>query len=250
MRIDYFKEYSYCLNRDMEYKVYGHSGKPILVFPAQNGRFYDFENFNMVYSIEHIINSGNVQLFCCDSIDKETWSNVTGDKGHRIYMHEQWYYYIVNELVPRILEINKNSNGYYANGILTTGCSLGATHAVNFMFRRPDIFNGCIGLSGYYDTDFAFDSYCDDLVYRNSPIKYLSNMSQDHEFVNKYRQNKIIICCGSGAWEDEMTYSLNKIKNILDSKHINAWVDIWGADVDHDWNWWRSQLPYFIENII
>lgn len=124
MKIEYFKEYSHCLNRDMEFKVYGHGGKPILVFPAQNGRFYDFENFNMVYSIEHLINSGKVQLFCCDSIDKESWSDIFGDKRHRIYMHEQWYYYIVDELVPRIFEINKNSNGYYANGILTTGCSM------------------------------------------------------------------------------------------------------------------------------
>lgn len=250
MRIEYFKEYSYCLNRDMEYKVYGHGGKPILVFPAQDGRFYDFENFNMVYSIEDAINSGKVQLFCCDSIDKETWSNVFEDKSHRIYMHEQWYYYIINELVPRIFEINKNSTGYYANGILTTGCSLGATHAVNFMFRRPDIFSGCIGLSGYYDTDFAFGDYCDDLIYKNSPIKYIENMSSNHEFVNKYRQNKIVICCGQGAWEDEMIHSLNKLKNLLEYKDINAWIDIWGNEVNHDWNWWRVQLPYFIENII
>jgi len=164
MKIDYFKEYSYCLNRDMEFKVYGHGGKPILVFPAQDGRFYDFENFNMINSIENLINSGKVQLFCCDSIDKETWSDFLGDKRHRIHMHEQWYYYITDELVPRIFEINKNSNGYYANGILTTGCSMGATHAVNFMFRRPDIFDGCIGLSGYYDSDFSFYDYCDDLV--------------------------------------------------------------------------------------
>ena len=187
MKIEYFKEYSHCLNRDMEFKVYGHGGKPILVFPAQNGRFYDFENFNMVYSIEHLINSGKVQLFCCDSIDKESWSDIFGDKRHRIYMHEQWYYYIVDELVPRIFEINKNSNGYYANGILTTGCSMGATHAVNFMFRRPDIFDGCIGLSGYYDSDFVFYDYCDDLVYKNAPIKYIEGMPYDHEFVDKYR---------------------------------------------------------------
>lgn len=30
---------------------------------------------------------------------------------------------------------------------------MGATHAANFMFRRPDIFQGCICLSGYYDSD-------------------------------------------------------------------------------------------------
>lgn len=165
-------------------------------------------------------------------------------------MHEQWYYYIVDELVPRIFEINKNSNGYYANGILTTGCSMGATHAVNFMFRRPDIFDGCIGLSGYYDSDFVFYDYCDDLVYKNAPIKYIEGMPYDHEFVDKYRKNKIVICCGQGAWEDEMIYSTNKLKKILEHKNIGAWVDFWGTDVNHDWDWWRVQLPYFLEKIL
>ena len=165
-------------------------------------------------------------------------------------MHEQWYYYIVDELVPRIFEINKNSNGYYANGILTTGCSMGATHAVNFMFRRPDIFDGCIGLSGYYDSDFVFYDYYDDLVYKNAPIKYIEGMPYDHEFVDKYRKNKIVICCGQGAWEDEMIYSTNKLKKILEHKNIGAWVDFWGTDVNHDWDWWRVQLPYFLEKIL
>ena len=108
MKVEYFKRYSKCLNRDMEFKVYGHSGNPILVFPAQDGRFYDFENFKMVNSIKHLIDDGKIQLFCCDSIDKESWSDIFGDKRHRIYMHEQWYYYITHELVPRIFEINKS----------------------------------------------------------------------------------------------------------------------------------------------
>lgn len=250
MKIEYFKEYSHCLNRDMEFKVYGHGGKPILVFPAQNGRFYDFENFNMVYSIEHLINSGKVQLFCCDSIDKESWSDIFGDKRHRIYMHEQWYYYIVDELVPRIFEINKNSNGYYANGILTTGCSMGATHAVNFMFRRPDIFGGVISLSGYFDSDIFFGGYCDDLVYANSPIKFLQGMNYDHPFVDMYRKCKIILCCGQGAWEDEMLRSIYRMKELLKYKDIPAWIDIWGYDVNHDWNWWQIQFSYFIRSIL
>lgn len=250
MKTEYFKEYSHCLNRDMEFKVYGHGGKPILAFPSQDGRFYDFENFNMVSSIEYLINCGKVQLFCCDSIDKETWSDTFGDKGHRIYMHEQWYYYIINELVPKIFEINKNSNGYFTNKIITVGCSLGAMHAVNFMFRRPDIFDGCIGLSGYYDSDFVFYDYYNDLAYKNAPIRYVKDMPYNHEFINMYRNNKIVICCGQGAWEDEMIYSLKKFKGVLDEKGISAWIDLWGKDVNHDWDWWRVQLPYFLENIL
>ena len=62
------------------------------------------------------------------------WSDECGDKRHRVYIMEQWYYYVVDELVPTIFDINGNGKLIY-----TTGCSMGATHAANFMFRRPDI---------------------------------------------------------------------------------------------------------------
>ena len=39
MEMQYFKEYSPALNRDMECKVYGHAGKPVLFIPCQDGRF-------------------------------------------------------------------------------------------------------------------------------------------------------------------------------------------------------------------
>lgn len=42
MHTAYYKEYSHILGREMEFTVYGHSGKPCIVFPAQDGRFYDF----------------------------------------------------------------------------------------------------------------------------------------------------------------------------------------------------------------
>lgn len=41
MHTAYYKEYSHILERDMEFAVYGHNGKPYS-FPAQDGRFYDF----------------------------------------------------------------------------------------------------------------------------------------------------------------------------------------------------------------
>ena len=33
MNVEYYKELSHELNRDMEFKVYGHTGIPCLVFP-------------------------------------------------------------------------------------------------------------------------------------------------------------------------------------------------------------------------
>ena len=48
MNINYFKKYSAALGREMEYKTYGTNGHPVLVFPSQDGRFYDYQDFDMV----------------------------------------------------------------------------------------------------------------------------------------------------------------------------------------------------------
>ena len=47
METQYFKDYSPALGREMECKVYGHAGRPMLFIPCQDGRFFDFEDFHM-----------------------------------------------------------------------------------------------------------------------------------------------------------------------------------------------------------
>jgi len=39
------------------------------------------------------------------------------------------------------------------------------------------------------------------------------------------------------------------LKRILDDKQIWCWVDLWGHDVNHDWPWWRRQMPYFLGHL-
>ena len=29
-------------------------------------------------------------------------------------------------------------------------------------------------------------------------------------------------------------------------KDINVWVDYWGTDCAHDWDWWYKQVNYFV----
>ena len=55
MLTNYVKRYSPALGREMEYKTYGDKGKAVLVFPSQNGRFFDYENMGMVGSIADYI---------------------------------------------------------------------------------------------------------------------------------------------------------------------------------------------------
>lgn len=244
MKKDYVKFYSEYLGRDMEINIYGHAGKPCLVFPAQDGRFFDFEGFGMVDVAASYIEDGRLQLFCIDSMDKESWS-AKGPERPRIERHEQWYNYIIEEVIPFIHEYQGSDEG-----IITTGCSMGAAHAANFFFRRPDIFDTVIAMSGYYDSDMFFGGYVDDLIYQNAPNKYIEGMSYDHPHVQMYRDNTIIICTGQGAWEDDMIRSTTRLKELLEYKDCNAWIDFWGYDVNHDWPWWRIQFPYFLDKVL
>ncbi len=252
MKIEYFNEYSHALNRNMEFKVYGHAGKPCLVFPAQDGRFYDYENFRMVDAIAPFIEAGKIQLFCVDSIDTESWSANHLDGRYRIEQHEKYYHYICDEFIPRAKEMNRIANGdQYGQAFMVTGCSMGATHAGNFFFRRPDLFDTVIALSGVYHAKFFFNDYMDDLVYANSPENFLRDMPSDHPWMNYYRNNKAIICVGHGRWEEPMLESIANLENIMHSKGVhNIWFDHWGNDVDHDWPWWRVQIPYFLGKLL
>lgn len=196
MEVRYYKGYSYNLNREMEFKVYGHRGKPVLFIPCQAGRFYDFENFHMDDVFRPYIDAG-----------ERNWCQMS---------------------------------------IMPFGCSMGAMHAANLFFRRPDLFDSVLALSGVYDSFDSFGDYMDDLVYRNSPYHYLSGMSPDHPYIRMYNERKIILCVGQGAWEDVLKESTSRIKSVLDAKGIHAWVDFWGYDVDHDWGWWYKQVEYYL----
>lgn len=242
MKTQYTKAFSNALQRDMEYKTYGTRGKGVLVFPSQDGRFYDYQDFDMVASLASHIEAGRIHLICVDSIDSETWSNMNGDEHQRINLHEQWYHYIVDELIPSIKKPNET--------LMVTGCSMGGFHAANFFFRRPDLFDTLLSLSGLYHAGYFFPNYHDPLVYDNSPLDFLRNMPDDHPYLELYRRKDIVMCVGQGMWEDELLDSTRRIDGLLKSKNIPAWIDYWGHDVGHDWVWWRKQIAYFMDKLL
>ena len=233
------------LQRDMNVKVYGHTGLPLLVFPTQNAMSDNFENFGMIETLADEINRGNIQLFCVDTVDSETWSNVWGDKEWRAQRQEQYFNYIKEEVLPFVNNINSTNRLP-----VTVGCSLGGLHAAIFFFRRPELFSGMLSLSGVYDAKFFFDGWLNQTLYENSPIDFLANIWEGHPDIQTYNQKKIILCVGQGRWEDEGRRTIAIMRDIFNGKHINAWVDFWGFDVDHDWVWWKKQIIYFLPHFL
>ncbi len=244
MNIEYHKWYSPSLGQDMELKVYGYFGKPTLVFPAQGGRFYEFEDFKMVDAIAWYIETGRVKLFTVDSLDNQSWANWPAHPADRARRHEDYDRYIIQEVVPFM----RKHCGDYQKPLMTTGCSMGAYHAGNFFFRHPQVFDTLIALSGLFHLAPFVGDYMDQNIYQNSPLNYLPDLN-DPVCLHLLKNNTIIACAGQGAWEEPMLADARRLQKVLYSKDIRAWIDIWGVDVNHDWPWWRKMLPYFLWNL-
>ena len=243
MNIEYHHFWSSSLNQEMEFKLYGHAGKPILVFPAQGGRFYEFEDFGMVEAANWFLEQGKIRLVTPESLDYHTWANWNAHPAERAGRHEDYDRYICSELVP-FVKNHFNSDEKW----LTTGVSMGGYHCANFFFRHPDLFDGTISLSGIMRLNMFIGDYVDDNVYFNSPLLFLPGL-EDPWYLEQYRQSQIIVCVGQGAWEDPMLADAFALQAILKQKNIPCWVDLWGYDVNHDWPWWRKMWPYFLSKL-
>ena len=220
MQILYEKWYSPSLGRDMELKVYGRGGKPVLFIPCQDGRFFDFENFGMIDAWAPFLESGQATVFSVDTLDAETWSNKGGDSYWRIRRHEDWVRYLTEEVVPYIRRFCRSYGWQVDPSVMAFGCSLGAMHAANLYFRFPALFDQLLSLSGVYDAAYGFDGYMDELVYLNSPVHYLANMPVDHPFLPLYRSHRAIICVGQGPWE--LTDHTRALHRVLVEKGIGS----------------------------
>ena len=84
----------------------------------------------------------------------------------------------------------------------------------------------------------------------NSPQQFVAGMPSDHPYIRKYNEGRIVLCVGNGAWETDTLDSTSRFAAILRQKGINAWVDFWGKDSRHDWDWWFVQAAYFLPRLL
>lgn len=245
MKRELVSRYSENLDRYMDLVVYGEGGYPVIVFPTQDSPCTNWEDFGLIDTLDDYIGSGMLQLFCVSNVDKDSWSAADRDKAERADLVEAYYRYVADELCPLVHELSGR-----ADRPLLAGCSMGATHAVVFALRRPDLFQGCIALSGVYDAKFFFDGWMNETLYASSPVDFLPNMASDHPYIDIYNKRQLVLCVGRGAWEDDGVRTQHVLDDSFRRLGISAWCDFWGTDVNHDWPWWKKQIRYFLPIVL
>jgi len=236
MNREYHKWYSAELQRDMELLVFGQAGMPLIVFPTSMGRFFDYEDRGMIAAVAPRYESGGLQAFCLDSVDAESWYNKQIHPRDRVLRHLQYERYILEEVFPFIRSINSSA------GLALTGCSFGGYHVMNFALRHPDIVTYAVSMGGAFDIHQFLDGYYDDNCYFNCPPDFLPGLDDDW-YLSRYRTNtRMVLATGE---QDVCLEDNLRLGRIMERKQIPHWLDVWGDNTGHDWNWWQSMAHKF-----
>lgn len=231
MQEDYHKWYSPILGRDMEMLVFGHSGRPVILFPSSMGKYYEAKDRGLIQSAEWFIHNGFVKIYCPDSIDADSWYNKNAHPGTRAYNHTLYDRMIYEDVTARAIY----ETGWHT--VTTAGCSFGGYHAANFAFRHPEKVHAMLSMSGAFDIKSQIDGYFDDNVYFNNPVDYLPG--DQNEWLWKMR-----IILGT-SYPDICLTQNEKLAQILSRKNIPYWLDIRG-DMPHDWPTWIEMFPHYL----
>src|SRR5206468_4960135 len=99
--------------------AYGHWGRPLLVFPSELGRRWDWEDTGMIGALMPLIDAGRVKVYCADGADEWSWRADDVPLEERARRHGDYERWIVESVAPFIA-------GDAGGEIIVTGASFGA----------------------------------------------------------------------------------------------------------------------------
>jgi esterase/lipase superfamily enzyme len=210
--------------------VFGHWGRPVLVFPSQERTRYEWEEHGMVDAVADLIDAGRVKLYCVDSCDSATWSDEWLPREERARRHEAYERWVLEQVD--------------GDDVIAAGVSLGAYHAANLVLRHPRRFPLGLCFSGIYDISGFGWGERGDAVYFNNPADYVPGLDASPA--------SLLLVVGRGMWEDT-TGALDqtlRFAELLRAKGVRHELDVWGEEAPHDWPAWRAQLAKHLPRFV
>lgn len=224
------------LGKDMELKIYGESGTPIIGLPTRGASCHQWEKFGMIDGIAYQLENEFNQLYCLSSVDKESLLNDSAKPNQKLTRQQQFESYIVEEVVPFIQEATTSSF------IIIAGIDLGGYHAITTALKHPNSFGKAIGISGIYDIQQFLDGYYDDKVYYNNPIDFVPNLNSQ-SILSKIREVDFRLV----SYEiDDRKEEAQQMSDVFRMKFIEHELDIWGMDDREEWDLWPRMLKTHI----
>ena len=227
--------HSKILNIDLNYVGFGEGGRPLIMFPTSNGRYNENEDFGLVKAVEDKIEVGDIQVFCIDSVNRESWADDSLPPKEKLRRHQLFDRFLSEELFP---ELSRRSG---RDDPIVYGASAGAWQAATFSARHPEQVGRCVAFSGFYDLRQLLDGWWSEDCYYFSPADFISNM--DEEWCQRLSRVGWVVATGDG---DQLVSETKNFAAVLRKKGISVHEEVWPGVFGHDWPFWCEHLPNFV----
>jgi esterase/lipase superfamily enzyme len=230
------------LGHEVELRIFGHAGAPLIAFPTSLAPVFEWEDRSMVGMLAEPLEQGWNQLFCVQTFDADNlYARGTDGRAwrpphERIARYAAYQQFLSAELVPYLH--SRNSDRF----LIAAGASFGAFHAVNFACRNPGVVRRVIGMSGKYDLRPWLDGHFDDNVYFNNPVDYLSGAHEPEQLARLRQELDIILTAGTAAPETDDNRRFSQILWDRAIWHALRWWDGFA----HDWPFWKDQIRMYL----
>ncbi len=219
--------------------VFGHSGYPVILFPTAKGKYYEAKDCGLIGSAETLLDSGKIKIYCPDSLDSESWYNYSISPSDRVKTHVAYEQMIIYD----VIEFAKFESGSKDVGI--AGCDFGGYHALNLAFKHPDLIGHLFSMSGFFDIKQFIYGFYDENCYFNNPPDYMPNLT-DEWYMERIKKMNIIL----GTGDHDLYLNDHKLmSDILNSKQVNHWLDIW-PNAGHSWQLWLEMFKGYLSKIV
>lgn len=234
--------YSPRMQQEMQVVRWGKAGMPVLLFPSAGGDAEECERFQMVKSLQPLIDYGKIRLYSVDGVACRALLDPSLRPAHKARLQSQFVSFLRHELVPAVRTDCRDPNVE----LIAAGASIGAYYALLALGAMPDLVKTAVCLSGTFELGKFLGDYHGPDVHQVSPLHFMTYLPEGLQLA-KLRERFVILGSGEGRWESPA--DTTSAAAVLQRKRIPHRVDLWGKQWDHDWVTWRAMLPRYLDEL-
>ena len=220
---------------------YGHWGRPLLVFPAEQGRAGDFEANGMLDAIARAWSKRGESRFTASTATTPVRGRTA---GYRSRSERAGTAATSRGSTTASCRGSTPTAGGPAE-VATFGCSLGAFHAANFALKRAEKFPLALCFSGNFDpSSLAWLGRAGERGLLQQPARLcLALPRRPPRLAARSRQPAAGLRPGPVGGHHRLAAQHQAVRSPAGQQgHQARKLDLWGHDVPHDWPSWRAQL--------
>jgi esterase/lipase superfamily enzyme len=216
---------------------WGHYGTPLVLFASAGGDSLEPERLGLIESLAPLIDAGRLKVYALDGTAMRILVAGNATAPARVQAQRAFDDWIATSLVPLVRRDCQSD----AVEPLTCGCALGAASALKALLQSPQLFRGCIGLSGSYDL-LPWIAPADAPL-EFSPLQWLAQLPEGVA-LGRLRQRSVTLACTQGNYDDPGATAV--LGTALAARGIPTHTDVWGPEHDFGFSSWRQMLPRFV----